>query len=83
MDTNEAFNQLKIMSKGNYEYAKAIMGIGDTIFALFDNQIQAQTVSPIIFKSIDANAFQKYEAITPVPLQKQERRSSYHFRRLS
>ena len=66
MDTNEAFNQLKIMSKGNYEYAKAIMGIGDTIFSLFDNQIQAQTVSPIIFKSIDTNAFQKYEAITPV-----------------
>lgn len=66
MDTNEAFNQLKVMSKGNYEYAKAIMGIGDTIFAFFDNQIQAQTVSPLIYKSIDVNTFKKYSAITPV-----------------
>lgn len=66
MDTNEAFDSLKTMSKGDYEYAKAIMGIGDTIFSFFDNQIQAQTVSPLIYKSLNVNEFKKYGAITPV-----------------
>lgn len=66
MDTNEAFNQIKIMSKGNYDYAKTIMGIGEGIFKFFDTQIQANCVLPIIQNSLDRNAFLKYECITPV-----------------
>lgn len=65
MDTNEAFNQLKSMSKGNYDYAKAIMGISDVIFKFFDTQIQAQSVLPVIQNCLDKNAFLKYGCITP------------------
>lgn len=66
MDTNEAFNQLKLMSKGNYDYAKTIMGISDAIFKIFDTQIQAQSVLPVLQKSLNINNFMKYGCITPV-----------------
>lgn len=69
LDTNNAFNQLKIMSKGDIDYAKAIMGISDAVFSVFDTRIQAQTVSPIIQRCLDAEAFRKYGNITPVEAQ--------------
>ncbi len=66
LDTNNSFNQLKIMSKGDIDYAKAIMGISDLVFSVFDTRIQAQTVAPIIQGCLDVKAFQKYSNIIPV-----------------
>ncbi len=66
MDTNEAFNQLKLMSRNNYEYAKTIMGIGDAIFEVFDTKIQAQTIFPIMLRSVNLREFEKYGEIVPV-----------------
>lgn len=64
-DTNYSVNQLKAMSKGNIEYAKAIMGISDAVFSVFDTKIQAQTLVPILKKDLNADVTRKYGSIIP------------------
>lgn len=66
MDTCEAFNLLKLMSKGDCDYAKTIMAISDVVFKVFDTQIQANSVLPVLTKSLNMNDFAKYRCVTPV-----------------
>ena len=65
METLESFNQLKAMSKGDYDYANAIMSIGDGIFSSFDTTIQAYTLKPIMDKCVDVSKLRKYGGIVP------------------
>lgn len=65
MDDLESFNFLKMVSKNNPQYAKAIMGLGDSIFSVFDNQIQASILQPIFRNPIDILASNQYGNFVP------------------
>jgi len=64
-DTHQCFDELKLMTKGNYQYATAIMAIAETAFKPFDTQIQATHVLAGIQEHIDKQAFMKYGFIVP------------------
>ena len=56
---------IKLLSKGNYDEAVVIMGVGDAVFSIFDNQIQAYTVLPTFQNAEDMINFQQNGMITP------------------
>lgn len=61
----ESFNMLKALSKSNYDYANAIMSIGDRIFSFFDTIVQAHTLKPIMDRNINLSKLRKYGVIVP------------------
>lgn len=65
MDNGKAFEYLKTVTKGNYDNAKAIMALGDTVFKIFDNQIQAYAVLPAFSTPVDMYNVQKYKMTMP------------------
>lgn len=65
MNTNESCDLLKLLSKGNYEYAKLLMGLSDTIFSVFDNQLQADAAQNVFRNDIDMMQLRKYRELVP------------------
>lgn len=61
----DTFNQLKALSKGDYDYANALMGIGDNIFSYFDTIMQSTVVKPVIENKVDLIKLRKYGLIVP------------------
>lgn len=58
-------NFLKTVTKGDYEYAKAIQGLGDIVFKPIDNEIQAYSVMKVFRNPYDLISNQKYGFFYP------------------
>ena len=63
----KSIEQLKELANGDYNYAKFIMGFGDTLFSFFDNQLQAQATLPTFYNLQDSVNIQRYGTIIPRP----------------
>lgn len=63
----KSIEKLKELSNGDYNYAKFLMGFGDTLFSFFDNQLQAQATLPTFYNLQDSVNIQRYGTIIPRP----------------
>ena len=61
----KSIEQLKELANGDYNYAKFLMGFGDTLFSFFDNQLQAQATLPTFYNLQDSVNIQRYGTIIP------------------
>ena len=64
-EAQEAFEMLKLLAKGDYKYACAIMVFANSAFNYLDTQVQAQIVAPIMKQRVSKKELDKYNHILP------------------